>query len=101
MRTGRLCMSFWIDATPSFPVLADIARGYLSLALRTRSLSAQDARGLKQNLAKISEQYSSKEVSSVIVDFDRARVQGASYRANELAQNFDEYAIFEEFTNNV
>ncbi|CAI6341681.1 unnamed protein product [Periconia digitata] len=95
-----LCMSFWIDATPSFPVLADIARGYLSLALRTRSISAQDARGLKQKLAQISRQYSSNEVSSVIVDFDRATIQGASYRANELAREFDEHAMFEEFTHN-
>ncbi|EGU76976.1 hypothetical protein FOXB_12508 [Fusarium oxysporum f. sp. conglutinans Fo5176] len=95
-----LCMSFWIDATPSFPVLADIARGYLSLALRNRSLSAQDARSLKQKLTKIREQYSSNEVSSVIVDFDCATAQGASYRANELAQKFDEHAMFEEFTNN-
>ncbi|EXA28888.1 hypothetical protein FOVG_19546 [Fusarium oxysporum f. sp. pisi HDV247] len=95
-----LCMSFWIDATPSFPVLADIARAYLSLALRDRSLSAQDARILKQKLTKIREQYSSNEVSSVIVDFDCATAQGASYRANELAQKFDEYAMFEEFTNN-
>lgn len=94
-----LCMSFWIDAIPSFPVLADIAQGYLSLALFTGKLSTDEAQKLQQVLAQASGQYKVEKVSSsVIIDFDRAVTHGDSYRAYEIVQKIDDHTIFDEFT---
>jgi hypothetical protein len=94
-----LCMSFWVDAIPSFPVLADIAQGYLSLAVLGGNLSTDEAQKLKRVLAKASGQYTVEKVSSsVIIDFDRAVTHEDSYRAYEIVQKFDDQTMFDEYT---
>ena len=94
-----LCMSFWVDSIPSFPVLADIAQGCLSLALLNGNRSKEEAQKLKQALVNVSGHCTLRKVSSsVIVDFDRAVAHGDSYRAYEIAQKFDDFAMFDELT---
>ena len=93
-----LCMRFWVDATASFPVLADIAQGYMSLAVQNGGLSTLEARRLQKVLAKKGRRHEAGEFSSVIVDFDGSVERGAFYRANELAERFNELAMFDELT---
>lgn len=92
-----LCMDYWIQTVPSFPVIAEIAQGYLSLALNKSYLSAEEARRLKHTLEHASWQHEAGDNStSVVVDFGRALTSRDMVRAHDLAQKFDDLATIDD-----
>lgn len=95
-----LSLSYWVEAVRSYPVFADVAQGYLSLAIQNRGLSSREARRWKDKLTRRSKRHGAEEIAcSVIVDYNLAMEADRDIRAYELAQQFDDLAFFEDLIN--
>jgi hypothetical protein len=92
-------MAYWKVLFVRHAVLGKIAQANLSLGMTTGKISSAEAQKLLFELQQRAKHHEmSKVATACIVDFERAMSAKDEWSAQDLAQKFDELAIFGELT---
>ncbi|KAH8893966.1 hypothetical protein GQ53DRAFT_644312 [Thozetella sp. PMI_491] len=95
-----MCLDGYRDLITSFPITEGIAKGLLSMAMRSRLIKAEEARNIAADMRKKANGSAAEGVSKelLMVDLDLAMVSPLASRVENLAEQFNTLAMWEEFT---
>ncbi|KAJ4123214.1 hypothetical protein NW768_009743 [Fusarium equiseti] len=91
------CLAACQDLGACFPVFEPVGKGLLAMAMRDGSMSAAEANRLKRAL----EGQRTREVEtfgSFVIDFDREATKQGGGQVKDLAAQFEELSMHNEFT---
>lgn len=96
-------MGHFKRAATRFAVIISIAQAYLSLGLTWGRITSKEARILKKEFEILARRYNndgfSEQTAKCIVDFNVAITDKAKGRADQISQESELLAIFEDFVN--
>jgi hypothetical protein len=95
-----LCLRTWIEMYQSYAVCWDVAKGFLSRAMRDGVMSSVEAKELMTELLRrgVHHKVPEQAMSSIVIDYDLAEGNLEVARVKVLAERFDELALYDEFT---
>ena len=95
-----LSMQMYQDLYVCFPVYENVMQGFLAMAMRSGAISGLEARGLIESLRERGTHHKASEqaVGSFTIDFNLAMTDPDKAKVHILALQFDELAIFDQFT---
>ncbi|KAL1867156.1 hypothetical protein VTK73DRAFT_4318 [Phialemonium thermophilum] len=97
----HLCLSNYLQLCPIYRVTTTIVRGLLSMAVRKKIMTVEEALDFSRRLDESSRTHgiSDHPKASLILDLDLAVTDPGAAQVDTLADTFDELTLFGEFTN--
>ncbi len=95
-----LCIRAYLDLYVSYPILWDLMKGFLARAMKHGIMSHGEAKTIMTELERRGTHHKAPEhaTSSHIIDYDLAMTDRGAARTRAFAEQFDELALFDEFT---
>ncbi|RGP66986.1 conidial development fluffy [Fusarium longipes] len=95
-----VCLAACQDLGACFPVFEPVGKGLLAMALRDGSMSAAEANKLMRALEGQRPKPEAKEAAfgNFTIDFDREATKQGGGQVKDLAAQFEEFSIHNEFT---
>jgi hypothetical protein len=94
-----LCLGYWREAVPSYPVFSQVVLANLSMALQRGAMSTSEANSIRDEFQAMRRPYEVADVaSSSIMDFEQALSSETGSRIHELAERFEEMTMFDALT---
>jgi hypothetical protein len=93
-----LCLQSYQDLYVCFPVFEDVMQGILAMAIQNEALSSAEAREVMGKLKERGSHHETSEgvVGSFTIDFDLFMTKPDKADVHNVAQRFEEFAIFDE-----
>ncbi|KAF4456621.1 Conidial development protein fluffy [Fusarium austroafricanum] len=81
-----------------FPIIGKVAQAYMAIGMGSGMISSKEAREFMQDLQQRGRHKDMDDITALcIVDFEVAMSSSQDGRAQDLAQRFEELALFDEF----
>jgi hypothetical protein len=95
----QLCMGWMKAIFVRYAVIGKVAQAHMAIGLEKGIITAGEARSFLADLQQLGRHHDLAEIGlSCVVDFSTAMSSENDGRAQELAQRFDELALFDELT---
>ncbi|KAF4985882.1 hypothetical protein FGRMN_11065 [Fusarium graminum] len=93
-----LGMAWMKDIFVGFPVIGKVAQAYMAMGMTSGMISEKEARDFMEDMQSRASHKDLEEITALcIVDFEAALASKQEGRAEEIAQRFEELALFEKF----
>ncbi|KAJ4267146.1 hypothetical protein NW762_003245 [Fusarium torreyae] len=93
-----VCLAACQDLGACFPVFEPVGKGLLAMAMRDGSMSAAEANKLMRDLEGTKPGASESNFGSFVLDFDLEATEPGKGQIKDLAAQFDELSMHNEFT---
>jgi hypothetical protein len=81
-----------------FAVIGKVAQAYMAVGINAGVISGEEARTFMDDLQHQGRSHRLTDVAvSCVVDFESGMLSKDNYRAQDLAQKFEELALFDDF----